>query len=500
MNQSPAGAERIRNLAAEISAAGAGQNSLDGNGRGLVIVAGGTRIFTNAYVLLYVLRQVLHSRLPTELWYFGQVEISPAMAAVIEPLDVRLVDATPLIASTGANIRDGWQLKSFALVHSRFAEVLLLDADQVPISDPAACFDWPQYLETGAVFWPDVIDLRKENAIWQLMGLEPRRTVSFESGQLLVDRRRHSGALAAALRLNEAADDVYQLIYGDKDTYLLAWQLIGAPYTLVPYLPYRDEFMMVQRDFSGNTLFQHRTNAKWQYGAEQRKIFGFQYEDACLAALAELQRQWSGHAFTAPDRSSKARAIEQELLEVDTYIIEIASEPRIRVQLRPHAEIGEGRASDRRHWWIEEVEGSIRLVLSGGEQCDYTFERGADQIWRGRRHRPPAVDLSLYPAGGAGPVVRSNSPGLVDELLRASGALSGRGDDPRRLAEALALLSKVVPGVSHRILHLADTEVDPETSGYLRRLALDLGEECARTEVDRSPTWEVGYVRAEIPE
>jgi hypothetical protein len=32
---------------------------------------------------------VLRSSLPVELWYFGQREISPAMAAAVEPLDVR---------------------------------------------------------------------------------------------------------------------------------------------------------------------------------------------------------------------------------------------------------------------------------------------------------------------------------------------------------------------------------------------------------------------------
>jgi Mannosyltransferase putative len=281
---------------------------------GLVVVAGGARIFTNAYVLLHMLRHVLRSSLPVELWYFGQREISPAMAAAVEPLDVRLVDANPLIAASGANVRDGWQLKCFALVHSRFAEVLLLDADQVPNSDPAACFDWPQFAETGAVFWPDIVDLRKDNAIWRLFGLEPRRAVSLESGQLLVDRRRHSTALAAALKLNEAADDVYQLIYGDKDTYLVAWELLGASYALVPHRPYSDEFMLVQRDFDGAALFQHRTNAKWQYGAEQRKLYNFRYEEECHAALADLRLRWGGRVFTARephDGSAGARGSAQ---------------------------------------------------------------------------------------------------------------------------------------------------------------------------------------------
>jgi hypothetical protein len=102
-NPVEASEERLRRLAADISAAGLDRPVLKGNGRGLVIVAGGARIFTNAYVL----RHVLRSSLPVELWYFGQREISPAMAAAVEPLDVRLVDANPLIAASGANVRDG---------------------------------------------------------------------------------------------------------------------------------------------------------------------------------------------------------------------------------------------------------------------------------------------------------------------------------------------------------------------------------------------------------
>src|SRR5690242_7865832 len=143
--QPPAANERIRTLAAEIRDASAPYSLPEGSGRGLVVVAGGSRIFTNAYVLLHVLRKALCSRLPVELWHFGQAEMSPAMAALVEAFDVRLVDATPQLAATGADIRDGWQLKSFALAYSGFAEVLLLDADQVPISDPATCFDWPEY-------------------------------------------------------------------------------------------------------------------------------------------------------------------------------------------------------------------------------------------------------------------------------------------------------------------------------------------------------------------
>jgi len=85
------------------------------SGRGIVVCAGGARIFTCAYVLISVLRKTLGCRLPIEVWHFGVGEISPAMAALLGEFDVDLIDATPLIAERKARIFDGWQLKPFAL-------------------------------------------------------------------------------------------------------------------------------------------------------------------------------------------------------------------------------------------------------------------------------------------------------------------------------------------------------------------------------------------------
>ncbi|MEI9899473.1 MAG: hypothetical protein WDN31_04295 [Hyphomicrobium sp.] len=102
------------------------------SGRGIVIPAGGAQVFVNAYVLISVLRRHLHCALPIEVWHFGGGELSPRMKSLLRALDVETVDAAPLIREKGANVRDAWQLKPFALLWSRFAEVLLLDADQVP--------------------------------------------------------------------------------------------------------------------------------------------------------------------------------------------------------------------------------------------------------------------------------------------------------------------------------------------------------------------------------
>ena len=209
-------------------------------GRGIVICAGGASMFTCAWVLLHVLRRKLDCKLPIELWHLGPEELPAGMIRLLEPFDVRVVDAANVLIDHPARIVDGWQLKPYALMHSSFAEVLLLDADQVPVKDPSGLFDWPQYLGKGAVFWPDRIDLSAENQIWSACDLKPERRPSLESGQVLIDKRRHWPALQACLYFNEEAETYYQMLYGDKDTFLAAWLVTNDDFALVPHRPLVD--------------------------------------------------------------------------------------------------------------------------------------------------------------------------------------------------------------------------------------------------------------------
>ncbi len=159
-------------------------------GRGIVICAGGARLFTCAWVAIGILRRVLGCRLPIQLWHLGPEEIGPPMRSLLEELDVEVIDALEQARRYPLRIVGGWELKSYALVHSRFREVFLLDADNVPLIDPARLFELPQYAASGAIFWPDVVRLREDNPIWQISGVAYRSTSSVESGQLLVDKQR----------------------------------------------------------------------------------------------------------------------------------------------------------------------------------------------------------------------------------------------------------------------------------------------------------------------
>src|SRR5438270_8099137 len=154
-----------------------------GESRGIVIAAGGARMFTCAWVAIRMLREQLRVTLPIEVWHLGPREMSPAMAALLTDLGVDVVDALTIPEAREVRMLGGWELKPFAVRHCRFREVLLLDADNVAIEDPTPLFDLQPYRDNGAVFWPDIVSLGRDNAIWDVCGVSYRAMPSFESGQ-----------------------------------------------------------------------------------------------------------------------------------------------------------------------------------------------------------------------------------------------------------------------------------------------------------------------------
>jgi hypothetical protein len=334
------------------------------DGKGIAICAGGAAMFTNAYVLLHVLRRELHCKLPIEVWHFGSREMSARMRFLLRELDADPVDANPIIETQQLTIGDGWQLKSLALMQSRFEQVLLLDADQVPERDPELTFSWPEFAETGAVLWPDICALEESNPIWEACGLAKQRTRAIESGQILVDKSRHWAALQIALFLNKRADHYYEMVYGDKDLFLMAFLLSGKPFSIVPHLPFSDQpWCLFQRDFAGERLFQHRTGAKWTYREPQTEVASFCHESACRSALEVLRKKWNGHVFTPPVRSSEAMREEARLVASCKFqLAEPGKEPRL-TELLPFNEIGAGRSHKYLNWFCEGTE-ELALVFA----------------------------------------------------------------------------------------------------------------------------------------
>ena len=111
-------------------------------GRGIVICGGGPKYFPCIWVCLNMLRQV-GCRLPVEVWYLGDEEMSQQMIALLTGRGAQCVDATRVREVSPSRILNGWELKPYAVIHSQFEEVLLLDCDNVAISNPDYLFEEP---------------------------------------------------------------------------------------------------------------------------------------------------------------------------------------------------------------------------------------------------------------------------------------------------------------------------------------------------------------------
>lgn len=262
-------------------------------GRGVVIPGGGA-YFPCAWVCIRMLRE-LGCSMPIELWYLGCEELGNDMRHLVEPLGVRCIDSLEVRRGNPSRILNGWELKPYAILHSRFEEVLMLDADVVPVVDPTYLFESPQYRTHGAVFWPDKERFGPEHAIWRLMGLPYRDEPEVESGQVLVDKRRCWQPLVLTMWMNEHSDFWYRHIYGDKDTFHMAWRKVGIEYAMpargIHHLPQ----VNCHHDFDGQRIFQHRNRAKWTLDGKNPRIADFRYEERCLFHLNALRQVWRSY-------------------------------------------------------------------------------------------------------------------------------------------------------------------------------------------------------------
>ena len=302
-------------------------------GRGIVICGGGEKYLPGTYVLLRMLRH-LGCTLPIEVWHLGPREMQTEwgerlarylghggairdayrVADEIEQagLAPRASPGMPVAAALC-----GYEAKLFALQWSRFEEVLLLDADNMPVRDPTFLFDEPAYLDHGAVFWPDTPEGSPNHRVlrdtWRAFGVpddEYREEREHETGQVLADKRRTWDCLTLAnWYMQNGRNFFFKYQLGDKDVPHLAWRKLRQEFALVPHGPLTDvRGCLIQTDVAGQRLFQHRIGAKFRLpaAANQRlspfieekfagpadatgRSAGFIGEELCLEWLAEIE-------------------------------------------------------------------------------------------------------------------------------------------------------------------------------------------------------------------
>lgn len=151
----------------------------------------------------------------------------------------------------------GFMLKPLSIIQSSFREVLFLDADNMCVKNPDTLFSMPQYLEHGAVFWPDYWRTAPTNPIWEIIDSNKFDIQEQESGQILIDKEKCWEALNLAMYFNTQSDHYYQMLYGDKDTFKFAWIALNKPFHMIQQQVGTCGYIAADKRFYGTTMVQH---------------------------------------------------------------------------------------------------------------------------------------------------------------------------------------------------------------------------------------------------
>lgn len=365
-------------------------------GCGIVTCGGGVKYGACAWVLVKLLRH-LGCQLPIEVWTLNDDEFDPDWVRLVEPLGVTCVNAASVLKEHPHRRLGGWELKPYAILHSRFQEVLFLDADNVPVRDPTYLFESSPYQKTGTLFWPDPEHFRTplDSPRWSIFGTVPRESPDQESGQLLIDKARCWRALNLCNWYNEHSDFYYQHVYGDKETFRFAWQRLNQPISWPSKFASGNLlFTLQQHDFDDEVLFQHRFYRKWSLYGHNTAIPGFVHEELCLGFLEELRRLWKPERHLLRHMTSEDREFSAALHD-RRFLYDRTGHNCWPIRLGKDGRVIEGEGPNELFWGCQQ--GRLSFFGSDGRpRC--RLQPTAGGVWEGEQLAPRRIGLRLLPA------------------------------------------------------------------------------------------------------
>ena len=205
----------------------------------------------------------LGCKLPIELWQIGHeisIKASKAIMKFREKHDIRFKNVRYL--TDDFEHWRGWQIKAFALQHSDFDEVIICDCDILFGMNPEVIFRDENYIRTGTFFFRDYeYDFPASNEEVKarsqfIQKLIPERNQYFpkewefiyhndyqylthkwdymEAGVLYVNKTRHSKIVDTIFQLNANWQETYKYVYGDKETFWLAFVMHNTEFYMNP--------------------------------------------------------------------------------------------------------------------------------------------------------------------------------------------------------------------------------------------------------------------------
>jgi len=221
-----------------------------------IIIPTGRKSFRYACHLVSCIREVLHSNLPIQIAYAGDNDLPLAYREMILALTdgIEMLDISTIFEDNDlAFSENGWAVKPFAVLASKFQHVLLLDADAVFLQPPETIFGSRGYHETGTylfhdrLLWKGAFEERHQWWREQMKHRSPSETLlkslvwtedyaeEGDSGVVAVDKGRIPvlvGLLHICWQNTKTVRErwTYRLTFGDKESWWFGFELTGVPY------------------------------------------------------------------------------------------------------------------------------------------------------------------------------------------------------------------------------------------------------------------------------
>jgi len=220
-------------------------------GKGIVICTGSYH-YRFAKSTIDTLRNIIKTDLPIEVFYVGESDLSSAHRKDLESYDhVYCTDIKKFFDNDIIFIQ-GWAVKPFSILASRFEEVILIDADATYIRDPAHWFDDEGYKKSGALFFKDRTlypgphggsewlhewmtepgEYAKDSRFYNELSSH-----ELESSTIVINKSKRLLGILLTCKFNEQKIRdrvVYQKVFGDKETYWMAFDMAREPYSVIP--------------------------------------------------------------------------------------------------------------------------------------------------------------------------------------------------------------------------------------------------------------------------
>jgi hypothetical protein len=188
---------------------------------------------------------------------------------------------------------------------------------------------------------------------------------------------------------NVHSEFFYRYTYGDKETFRFAWHRSNVKFAMPNKGVKVKQHVLLQHDFKGKVLFQHRFGDKWSL-ARNRKIAGFIHEPDCLQFIQELREQWHP--------SNRARILNQleptANMEIEnrTYNCARLGYTSWIIRLDAMGAINTGSTQGIEAWWIR----CGQLILGSVNGAPrYFLDKQSDGSWQGAGPNQTQLKLTL---------------------------------------------------------------------------------------------------------